>query len=263
MLKAQISVPDQQVMNAFLHSKTYVVMDENPNSAWNPIIDSCMKACWTITPYEILPAASFESKMRDPKASFLYLSLGRFTKGGPYKFTLINLSMGDASGNLNNLHDVCLIPLSYDEADPYSYDFKIPFFIRFMQEFVKDNKDKAGKDLKEIVQEKAGMVKETTLYVLSSDLEPAVNTVSKINSVYPYKVKIVDEEGMKKALDERNPQSAFVHKVGPDEDSVDGDDCLKFVFNAESCEVYYFDYHKISGNLPNAFLKKDFEKLKQ
>lgn len=260
-LQAQIKVPEKIYLDAFFKSKTYVVLEENPFSVWNEIIDSCMKHYWKITPYEIIAAADFDKKMKNPESSFLYLSLAQFTKGGDYIYNILNLSMGDASGDLNSLHDVCLMPVAYDEADEDSYNYKIGFLLEFLQNFVQTNRDNSGANIQDMVKQNMALVRNYELLILSSDLPVNLNNISKIKSIYPYPVKVVSHQEMLKTIESKPANTAFLHKVGPDENSVDGSQCLKFIFTLQDGKPLYFDYHKISNDKPNAFLGDDFKAL--
>ena len=260
-VNAQIKVADKMHIDAFLKSKTYVVMEENPFSVLNSFLDSGMKELWKITPYEVITTEQFEQKMGNPKSSFLYITLAQFSKTESFDYLIMNLSMGDASGNLNSLHDLCLIPLAYEEAEEESYEYKFVAFIKFMQYFIGYSQQNPGKDIKQIVKENQQEVKNYELWFAVPDLSPEVNTVAKINKYYPYPVKIVSREQIQKAIEENDPKVAFFHKVGPEGTAGDGALCLKFIITAKEGKPLYFDNHKTSSAKPDAFLPEDFKNL--
>jgi hypothetical protein len=260
-LKSQIKVADKAYVDAFLKSKTYMVLDENPFSVLNSFLDSSMKVLWKITPYEVITSEQFEQKMGDPKSSFLFVSLARFTKTEAFDYLIINLSMGDASKNLNSLHDLCIIPLAYEEVDEDSYAYKFTAFIKFIQYFIGYSQQNQGKDIKQMVKENQPEIKNYELWLSASDLATDVNTVAKISKFYPYPVKIVSESEIQKAIEENNPKVAFLHKVGPEGTAGEGALCLKFILTAKEGKPLYFDNHKISSSKPDAFLSDDFKSL--
>jgi len=62
-LMAQIKVPDKAIVESFLKSKTYVVLEDNPFSAFNTFVGSGFSEVWIITPYEVITYEEFEKKM--------------------------------------------------------------------------------------------------------------------------------------------------------------------------------------------------------
>lgn len=260
-LSAQIKVADKAYIDAFLKSKTCIVLDENPFSVLNSFLDSSMKVMWKITPYEVITSEQFEQKMGDPKSSFMYVSLAQFSKTESFDYLVLNLSMGDASKNLNALHDLCVIPLAYQDVDEDSYDYKFAAFIKFAQYFVKYSEQNPGKDIKQLVKENQTELKNYEIWVTAANLATDANTISKITKAYPYPVKIVTQEEIRKAIDENNPKVAFLHKVGPEGTAGDGALCLKFILTAKEGKPLYFDNHKISSSKPDAFLLDDFKAM--
>jgi hypothetical protein len=260
-LWSQIKVADKAYIDSFLKSKTYIVLDENPFSVLNSFLDSSMKVIWKITPYEVITTDQFEQKMGDPKNSFLFISLARFTKTEAFDYLIINLSMGDASKNLNSLHDLCIIPLAYEDVDEDSYDYKFAAFIKFIQYFIGYSRQNSGKDLKQIVKENQTEVRKYELWVTANDMSPEINTLAKITKYYPFQVKIASKVEIQKAIEESNPKVAFLHKVGPEGTAGDGALCLKFILTAKEGKPLYFDNHKISSSKPDAFLSDDFKNL--
>jgi hypothetical protein len=260
-LSAQIKVADKAYIDAFLKSKTYIVLDENPFSVLNSFLDSSMKVMWNITPYEVITNEQFEQKMGDPNSSFMYVSLAQISKTGSFDYLVLNLSMGDASKNLNALHDLCVIPLAYEEVDEETYEYKFPAFIRFAQYFIKYSEQNQGKDIKQVVKENQVELKDYELWFTSEELADDANSIAKIAKVYPYAVKLVAQTDIQKAIYEANPAVAFLHKVGPEGTAGDGALCLKLILTAKEGKPLYFDYHKISSSKPDAFLLDDFKNL--
>jgi hypothetical protein len=260
-LNAQIKVADNAYVDAFLKSKTYIVLDENPFSVLNSFLDSSMKVMWKITPYEVITTDQFEQKMGDSKSSFMYVSLAQFSKTESFDYLVLNLSMGDASKNLNSLHDLCVIPMAYEDVDEESYDYKFAAFIKFAQYFIKYSEQNPGKDIKQVVKENQSELKNYELWLTAADLATDANSIAKISKVYPYPVKIVTQDDIQKAIDESNPKVAFLHKVGPEGTAGDGALCLKFILTAKEGKPLYFDNHKISSSKPDAFLLDDFKNM--
>jgi hypothetical protein len=260
-VSAQIKVADKTYVDAFMKSKTYIVLDENPFSVLNSFLDSSMKVMWTITPYEVISTEQFEQKMGDPMSSFMYISLAQFSKTESFDYLVLNLSMGDDSKNLNALHDLCVIPMAYEEVDEESYEYKFAAFIRFAQYFVKYSEQNQGKDIKQVVKENQAELNKYELWLTTADLASGAKSVTEIGRVYPYAVKLVTQADIQKAITEGNPVVAFLHKVGPEGTAGDGALCMKFILTAKEGKPLYFDYHKISSSKPDAFLLDDFKNM--
>jgi hypothetical protein len=107
----------------------------------------------------------------------------------------------------------------------------------------------------------AKKIKEKTLLVTSADLAGEVNTPTKIKAVYPHKVKLVSEDEVVAAIQEKAPNTIIVHKVGPEGTSKSGW-CYKAFFGTDDSRLYFFDHHTISEKRPDGLLEKDFRRLR-
>ena len=274
MVQAQVKAVSKEEVEKFLHSKTYVVLEDDPFSVFNGFVSAQLKNIWKVTPFEIISNDEFEKNMGDPKNSFMFMSQARFgkTKTSLFKsegsqgddafdYTILNLVMGDASKNLNKLPDLCIVPVAYAEVDEDTYEYKLPVLIKFIQYYIDYSQKNPGKDIQQVVKENSSDLKNYELWFLESDLAPDVKTLAKIKNFYPYPVKIVTEEEITKAISENNPKVAFLHKVGPEGTAGDGSSCWKFIITAKEGKPLYFDNHKISTSNPDAFLSDDFKNM--
>ena len=274
---SQVKTASKEDLERFMKSTTYVVMEDYPFSAFNAYVEEQFAKNWKITPFKIITIEEFDQKCGDPNASFLLVAEARFdeTKSSlfrsntdlfdnmdTYTYDILNLVMGDKSKNINQMPDLATVPICYTavESDE-SYDYKMGVIISFMQYYVKYCLNNPGKDIRDIQKENQSKISGYELWVLKEELAPNVNTLEKIKSVYPYTVKIVTREDIQKAILEKNPKVAIIHKVGP-EGSVQGDiKCWKFIVTAADGMPLYFSSHKITSDKPDAFLEEDFKKL--
>ena len=54
---------------------------------------------------------------------------------------------------------------------------------------------------------------------------------------------------------------AILHKIGPEDYPLKDVYCFKTLISVEDGKPLYFDYHTITNQKSDAFLKEDFEKL--
>jgi hypothetical protein len=103
-------------------------------------------------------------------------------------------------------------------------------------------------------------VRGKTLYVVEDELAREINTEAKIKAVYPYKVKIVDRETIKELIIAEDEDAVVLHKVGPESRDMNAR-VYNILIGAADARFYYFDYHKVTDNSPDAFLPGDLKKL--
>jgi len=261
IMKAQIKAPDKEKVDAFLKSKTYVVLEDNPFSVFNAFASGEMKDIWKVTPFEVITYEDFEKKMGDSRSSFLFVSQARMGKSEMFDYSIINLVMGDASRNLNKLPELCIVPVSYAEVDEESYEYRFPALIKFIEYFIRYSEKNPGKDIQQIVKENAADLKNYELWLVSADLASNVNTADKIKKFYPYTVKITTAEEIEKAISENNPKVAFLHKVGPEGTVTGSGTCYKFIITAKEGKPLYFNNHNIGSGKSDALLDEDFKDM--
>jgi hypothetical protein len=71
---SKVTYADKKQIEDFFKSKTMIVMDADPWTTYNPVINDEIKKYWTITPYEIITSNQFDKMYTDPKISFIFLS---------------------------------------------------------------------------------------------------------------------------------------------------------------------------------------------
>lgn len=252
---AQLKFADKETLSAFLKTKTYIVLEDAMYSDFNNGIEQAAEKHWKITEYEIIDLASFEKLSKNPKLSFLIVTIGEAT-GIPGSFSLLNLIMGDASGDVNKMKEIIIAPLSYysEDSDEEPYAYKLGGLLEAFQAYVRCN---PGDDWKMWVNENKKELKNKELWVVSNDLSVEAGDLKKIGSVYPYTVKIVSENEIRDAIDKKLPNVAFVHKVGVKAK----DYCMKMIISCSDGKLLYINYHKIIDKSNAGLLLKDFKAL--
>jgi len=263
----QISFPNQETLQSFLKSKTYIVLEDAMFSQFNEAIQDAAKKHWKITSYEVINLAKFETINKNPQVSFLMVVVGEYTGiGKNTKFDMLTLVMGHKSGNINKMPEILSIPLAYfdenGDVEEESYDYKLGGILEGMQYAVKHilTQKLTLANLKNTLNASVKDVKSMELWLTKADLSENVNTIEKIQAVYPYKVVITTAEAIQQAIDDKRGDVAFVHKIG--NSAVKNSICIKTVISCSDGKILYGDYHNVSPKEPEGLLIKDFEKLK-
>ncbi|MBN2274971.1 MAG: hypothetical protein JXR41_13970 [Bacteroidales bacterium] len=261
---SQSYVPSREDINAFYTTKTLVVLEDNPLLEYNYIIKEIMKQEWTITEYDFISSAEFEEKRKDPQYSFIYQAQVTFENDNTdaaYRF--LHLSLGGDYFRMNEMPDIVAVPLSYYSVEEDNYAYKLAVLLRFMQNhalLIRDNPEILSANVFKHYNDNIKDIQDKTLYILENELSKDVNSAARIKKVYPYKFRIATKEEIEEAIEERNPDVVFLHKVGPEGTKLDAR-CYKVIIGAADANFYYFDYHKISDKNPDGFLEKDFKSL--
>ena len=263
-MNAREHLPTKEDYDAFLKSKTLVVMDPNPMSDFNFKIKEVMKNVWTVTEYEFITDQEFEEKRNDPSYSFLVSTIVTFdadkTKA---RYNFLSLLLGEADKDVKELPDLCSLPLSYLRVEDDSYAYMMDAFVRFIQDHV-NLMHKQPKLIKANVfkhyNKNVQSLKNKTLLLVKEDLPKTHNTQQKIQKYYPYDLKIVSQEEVMEAIERKDPNVVFMHKVGPEGTKYRAR-CYKILIGAADSKFYYFDYHMVSKKNPDGLLQRDLKKM--
>lgn len=251
-------------VQAFLNSKTYVVLENNPTSQYNIEIRDAVERSWTITPYEFITAKQFDEMRKDIDKSFLVLIQMRFDrdKVAPI-YNFLSISMGAAVKKITDMPDICSVPLGYKEVPEDSYTYKLEGLIRFMQGYINDIKADPSlikKNAFKIYNNNVSQVKGKELWVTETDLEKSVRSLNNLRKYYKHTVKVVKPEDIQLAIQHKKPNVLFTHKVGPEGTRLQWR-IWKMIFSAEDGKMYYYNMHTISKSKGDGFLSKDLKKL--
>ena len=101
-----------------------------------------------------------------------------------------------------------------------------------------------------------------TILVKQEDLVQEIATIDNIKAIYPYKIEIVTEDEIVKAIENKTPNTLILHKVGPVGDKNSGY-CFKMLIGTDDSNMYYYNQHTISTANPNGLLPADLKRLAQ
>ena len=248
----------------FSKSVTCVVLEDNQFSFYNAEIKNAVNKYWKVTPVKYITETEFNVMRTDPSYSFIVLTITNFgndKSGSAYDF--LNLLLGADVDELNKLPEFCALPLSYAGAPEDEYSYKLGLIIRFMEYHaamvIKNPTNSALRYLK-YYNKNVPDIRNKTILVREEDLSPEINTLQRISTYYPYKVKIVDEEEIMRAVEEQSKDVLIVHKVGPDGVKQSGT-CLKMLLGTDDAVMYYYDSHMVDSKNASGLLISDLKRV--
>ena len=264
LLAQVVYVPNKEDLGKLLNTKTYVVLEESPMSDFNFAIKEVMESNWTLTPFEFIKDSEFEKLSTNENFSFLYTSLLNFEKDKTEsRYVFLHLSLGGANLSVDDLRDMVSVPLAYFGTDGENYIYKLGTIVRFMQNHIKlinEKPELISNNIFKFYNDNIKDIHTKTLYLVQDELSSEISTPARIKSVYPFKFKVVTREEINKAIEDRNDEVVFLHKVGPEGKKSEAR-CYKIVIGAADANFYYFDYHMITDKNPDGLLESDLKKM--
>jgi len=263
-LNGQAPFPNRDEIQQFMASKTCVVLEANQFSAYNVYIRRAVETYWNITQYEFISVDEFERRRRDPAYSFIILtqtSYERDKAGTRYHF--INLLQGKNVRPLNEMPEICAIPMAFIDDDEYDYSYKLGAILSFMQKhasMISENPALTGRRYLRYYNINTPQVREKTILVAKEDLSPAVSAIERIRAIYPHRIEIVDEATIEKAIREKTPNTLILHKVGPGSRRNAGL-TFKMLIGADDFDMYYYHQHTMSKSRPDGLLADDLRRM--
>lgn len=239
-------------------------MEDNQISFYNAEIKNAVNNYWKATPVKFITEAEFNVMRTDPSYSFIVLTITNFSNdksGSAYDF--LNLLLGADVENLDELPEFCAIPLSFAGAPEEEYSYKLGLIIRFMQyhaDLVMKNPTLSALRYLKYYNRNVPDIQGKTILVREDDLAPEISNIDRISIHYPNRVKIVTEEEIIRAIDEKEKDVLIVHKVGPDGVKQTGT-CMKMLIGTDDAVMYYYDSHLVDSKNANGLLISDLKRL--
>jgi len=248
----------------FRKSVTCVVKEDDPFSFYNVEIKDAVDKYWKVTPVKYITVEEFNVMRTDPAYSFLVLTITNFSNDKSVStYDFLNLLLGADVDDLDQLPEFCAIPLCFSGAPEEEYSYKLGLIIRFMEyhaELVMKNPTLSALRYLKYYNKNVPEIKDKTILVRESDLAPEVNTPERIAAQYPYKVRIVEEEEIIRAIEEKQKDVLIVHKVGPEGVKRTGT-CMKTLIGTDDAIMYYYDSHMVDSKNASGLLITDLKRL--
>jgi len=262
-LTAQSPFPEPGEVEAFYNTKTLVVLEGNMFSTYNGFIKGAMKEFWELTEYDFIDQDEFEAKRKDPAYSFIVLTETRFDKdksGSVYNF--INLLLGKKVGRIEDMPEMCAVPLSISESDDIEYTYKVGMVLRFMQAHVKhisEDPTVKGKKYLKYYNQFVPELPSKTILVSEDDLEEDVLSEKTNPAIFPENLVISTDEEVKKAIENRSENTVILHKVGPVKK--EGGICFKMLIGTDNGKMYFYGEHKVTAKNRSGLLAADIKRI--
>jgi hypothetical protein len=261
---AQTPFPNKDEIKQFAASKTCVVLDEDQLSAYNAYIRKAVTEFWKITPYEFIDEAEFNVRRFNPGYSFLVLTQTNFERDKSNSlFNFLNLLQGKEVKKLGEMPEICAVPLSFAGEDDLDYGYKLGAILSFIQKharMIMEDPSLTGRRYLMYYNKYIPEVRLKTILVRQEDLVPEIAKIEKIKSIYPYKIEIVSEDDIVKAIQNKTPNTLILHKVGPVGDKNEGY-CFKMLIGTDDSNMYYYYHRLIDKANPNGLLPADLKRL--
>jgi hypothetical protein len=263
-LGAQAPFPTIDEIKQFNASKTCVVLEDDPFSAYNVYIKEAVTDSWKITPYEFITVKDFNVRRLNPAFSFIVLTQTNFDKdksNGVYNF--INLLQGKDVNKLAEMPEICAIPLSFAGVSDFEYSFKLGPILSFMQKHAQMVSEDPSLTLRKYLKfynKNIPDIRDKTILVEQEDLAPEIGTIERIRRIYTGSIKIVKNEVITDAIDNKTPNTVIVHKVGPKGDRPSGY-CFIMLLGIDDSEMYYYSLHAVDKAKPNGLLAEDLKRI--
>jgi len=263
-LSAQSPFPEPIEVEQFYNTKTLVVLENQIFSTYNAFMKKAMSEYWDITPFEFISVQDFNVKREDPAYSFLVLTETKFDKdksGSVYNF--INLLLGKDVGRIEDMPEMCAIPLSFAGAEDVEYSFKMGIVLRFIQNHVRhisEDPSIKGKKYLKYYNQFIPALKNRTILLSENDLVEELRSDAVIKNLYDHDIKLVDDESILKAINEKHENKVVLHMVGP-EGKRSGGLCFKMLIGVDDGGMYFYGEHKITPKKRKGLLENDLRRI--
>ena len=159
--------------------------------------------------------------------------------------------------------EICAVPLSFAGEDDLEYSYKLGAILLFMQkhaQMISEDPSLTGRKYLKYYNKFTPEVHTKTILVRQEDLSPQISSIDNIKEVYSSEIRIVSEEEIIKAIENKLPETLILHKVGPVGDRKSGY-CFKMLIGTDDANMYYYNQHKIDKSNPNGLLPADLKRL--
>jgi hypothetical protein len=252
----------REQIGMFKNSKTCVVL-ENSIGAYNFYIKDAVQKYWKSTEFEFIDTQEFEKRRHDSKYSFLVLMKSVYDNDpSGVSYNNINLVLGDPAYDMTDMPEFCSIPLSYSQELDTDCEFAIPAIIKFIQIHLKNldrNRFLISLNGLKYYHKTVGF-KNKVLLLNREMLAGNADSPEKINTVYPYYIKILSSAEILKELVIDQKNTLILFHVGPSSDAGAGK-CFEMIFDTEG-NLCYYNYRMVTNDNEDGFNLNDFKHIR-
>jgi hypothetical protein len=264
LMPAQAPFPSRMEIKQFASSTTCVVLEDDDFSFFNSFIKKAMQEYWTLTPFEFIDYEEFSLRRNKPEYSFIIITETTLDKDKSNSvFNFINLVQGKNVRKINDMPEICAVPLSCASQDDLDYGYKLGAFLLFMQKhamLIIEDPSKTGRRYLRFYNENIPELVNRKILFRKEDLSPDVGDRDKIRAIYSGDFEIVEEKDIVKAIETKTPGTVVLHKVAPVTDAGEGY-CFKMLIGTDDAIMYYYNSHAIDETGSNGFLPADLQRI--
>lgn len=259
---AKSPLASKQEIDLFMNSTTCVVLEESM-MAYSTYIKNAVEKHWKITDYEFIDREEFEARRSDSIYSFLLLIKGTYDddpEGVSYDF--ISLLMGGPAPGVEEMPELCTIPISYTGDESVEYGYAVPAFVRFMQIHARvlENRRLFISIFGLQYHTWSKKFRDKTLLLGKDMMAAEVNSLQKIREVYPYDVELLSAMELKEKLASDPDDTLFLFHVGPTGETGAGR-CFEMIFDTGGI-LYYYHSRKITNKDEDGFTEMDLKRIR-
>lgn len=265
--QAQQSVGSKADIDRFFRTTTYVVLENNPMLQYNRIIKETVEKHWKLTPVEFVTYSTdeFEKARFDTTKSFLMMNRFSYNKDKvKTQYIFLTVQLGGNYEFVRQMPEIAGVPIAYEDVEEETYAHKLGMLCLFLQNHITLTRDNSNLNPKNIIKHyyksMTADIHDKTLYLTKEDLAKNFSNANQIKQTYQYNYKIVSREDIQAAIDNKDQNVVFIHKVGP-EGTKRKARCFKTIVGAADARLYYFSWHMIDDKKPEGFLKSDWKKI--
>jgi len=263
-VNSQTAFPAPEEIEGFYSTETLVVLENTMFSTYNAFIKNSMKEHWEITPFKFITVEEFNTMREDPAYSFIVLTETKFDrdKSGAV-FNFINLLLGKDVGRIEDLPEMCAIPLSFAGEADIEYGYKVGIVLRFMQAHVRhlsEDPTIKGKKYLKYYNKFVPDLEDKTILLAEKDLVQGLRSEATIKNLYDKDIKMVDDEDIRDAIINKKENTLVLHMVGPEGQRAGGL-CFKMLIGADDGMMYFYGEHKITPKNRKGLLVNDLKRI--
>lgn len=262
-----IPVASQAEIRHFLTTTTYIVLHDRLMSDYNDAMQQAVGQFWTITPYRFIREAEFDKFRYDTDKSFLTLSQVYLNDDKTRTlFDFLVVTNGGHYRSFDDMPALCHIPMCYfkpNNDDP-DYIYKLAAMVKYAQYHIltcKANPKLNSKNIIDFYLSDVDDLSGKTLLLLKSETDASIRNTQAFAEIYPHKFQFSATEDIENELLKPTSDKLILHLIKPLPGKGVLNYCMKFVMEAATGKIYYFDMQKVGNKDVASFLKSDLKKL--
>ncbi len=238
---------------------TYVVLNDD-NSMTDLFFKKSVEDNWNLTAFEFCDIEKFNEIKCDTNFYFL-LRVDKMPKkgNGPatefMTFVKGNLYVGDLLEEMPELVSMPMFPEDDRSGRIYSY---LPAYINIMQDAIQRIVDRKAFHFRNTLPTlQLKDITGKTILFREGDILNSM-TQEELDKMFYGNAKIVSQDEIDTALEERRPNTVVSLIIGP-ETPVKGMYCYKMLLDTETKQLYLYKKHKMKAKKGAGFLKSDIK----